>query len=158
MHFKEKTSFLKGILRRFFLLPAETERTSIEDRYRSLGARVGRHTRIFGQLDGVNPQLVTLGNYCVVGVQSAVLTHCPIKGGMPVVIGNYVWMGFDVKILPDVTVGSYCVIGAGSVVTKNIPDNSVVAGVPAKVIRELTDEEIICLISDLESDEPIGKV
>ncbi|MBL7147203.1 MAG: acyltransferase [Nanoarchaeota archaeon] len=47
------------------------------------------------------------------------------------------WIGTNVTILPGVTVGKCCLIGAGSVVTKNIPDYTVVAGVPAKEIRKL---------------------
>ena len=54
----------------------------------------------------------------------------------PIKIGNNVWIGGSVTILSGVTVGNNVVIGAGSVVTKDIPDNCVVAGVPAKVIKE----------------------
>ncbi|HVO73732.1 MAG TPA: acyltransferase [Ignavibacteriaceae bacterium] len=49
-------------------------------------------------------------------------------------IGNDVWMGVGVKIIDGVKVGNGCVIGAGAVVTKDIPDFSIAAGVPAKVI------------------------
>ena len=47
------------------------------------------------------------------------------------------WIGANATILPGVTVGENAVVGAGSVVTKNVPDNTVVAGNPARVIREL---------------------
>lgn len=62
----------------------------------------------------------------------------------PILIGNNVYIGNNVIILPGVTVGNNVVIGAGSIVTKNIPDNSVVAGVPAKKIK-LIDEYLIKL-------------
>ncbi|RYY30708.1 MAG: acyltransferase [Sphingobacteriaceae bacterium] len=52
-----------------------------------------------------------------------------------VVIGNNCWLGAGCTILAGVTIGDGCVIAAGSVVTKVMPPNSVVAGVPAKVIR-----------------------
>ena len=52
-----------------------------------------------------------------------------------IVIGNDVWIGARVTILPGVRIGSGVVIGAGAVVTKNVPDNVVVAGNPARVIR-----------------------
>ena len=53
----------------------------------------------------------------------------------PIKIGNNVWIGGSVTILSGVTIGSNVVIGAGAIVKKDIPDNCVVAGVPAKVIR-----------------------
>lgn len=54
---------------------------------------------------------------------------------MPVVIGNDVWIGGRVIILPGVTIGDGCIIGAGAVVTKDVPSYSVAVGVPAKVVR-----------------------
>lgn len=53
----------------------------------------------------------------------------------PVVIGNDVWIGRRVMIMPGVTVGDGCIIGAGAVVTKDIPPYSIAAGVPAKVVK-----------------------
>lgn len=49
------------------------------------------------------------------------------------------WIGGGAIICPGVTIGNRCVIGAGSVVTKNMPDNSVVAGNPAVIIRRSSD-------------------
>lgn len=57
-----------------------------------------------------------------------------------VTIGDYCFLGFRAIILPGVTLGDRCVVGAGSVVTKSFPDRSVIAGVPAKLIRTLSDE------------------
>lgn len=53
----------------------------------------------------------------------------------PVVIGDHVWIGGGVIILPGVTIGNNVVIGAGSVVTKDIPDNVIAYGNPCKVVR-----------------------
>lgn len=53
-----------------------------------------------------------------------------------VVIGDNVWLGNNVCVLPGVKIGDNSVVGANSVVTKNIPSNTVVAGVPAKIIKE----------------------
>lgn len=61
----------------------------------------------------------------------------------PVTIGNDCWFGANVVVCPGVTVGDGCVIGAGSVVTRDIPENSFAAGVPARVIRPITAEDTI---------------
>ena len=58
----------------------------------------------------------------------------------PITIGNDVWIGGNVTILPGVTIGSNVVVAAGAVVTKDVPDNCVVGGVPAKVIREIEND------------------
>ena len=55
----------------------------------------------------------------------------------PVVIGDDVWIGANAVILPGVTIGRHCVVAAGAVVTKDVPDNTVVGGVPAKVLKTL---------------------
>ncbi len=60
----------------------------------------------------------------------------------PITVGHNVWFGGGVKVMPGVTIGNNCVIGSGSVVTKDIPQNTVAAGNPCKVIRVLTDEEL----------------
>ena len=54
---------------------------------------------------------------------------------LPVVIGNDVWIGRRAMIMPGVKIGNGCIIGAGAVVTKDIPDYSIAAGVPAKVVK-----------------------
>lgn len=53
----------------------------------------------------------------------------------PIHIGDDVWIGARVIVLPGVKIGSHCIIGAGAVVTKDVPDYAIVGGVPAKVIR-----------------------
>lgn len=60
---------------------------------------------------------------------------------LPVHIGNDVWIGANVVILPGVTIGNNVVIGAGSVVTHDIPDNCVAMGTPCRVVRAITDAD-----------------
>lgn len=57
----------------------------------------------------------------------------------PVVIGDDVWIGANAVILPGVTIGRHVVVAAGAVVTKDVPSYCVVAGVPAKVIKEVRE-------------------
>lgn len=64
-----------------------------------------------------------------------------VEFGISITIGNDVWIGGNVVILPGVHIGNGCVIGAGSVVTKDIPDNVVAVGNPCKVIRKITEED-----------------
>ncbi len=107
--------------------------------------------KIFGKVTwGTEPWIITIGNNVVITDDVKFITH---DGGTmmfrnrvpdleitkPITIGNDVYIGNNVIILPGVEIGNNVIIGAGAVITKNIPNNSVVAGVPAKVIKS-TDE------------------
>lgn len=94
---------------------------------------------------------VCIGDNCLFGPNVGVYTaghpihpatrNTAYEYGIPVTIGDNVWVGAGSIILPGVTIGSNSVIGAGSVVTKDIPDWVVAAGNPCKVIRKITDED-----------------
>lgn len=86
---------------------------------------------------------IIIGDGAQIGqnVVLSTLNHgiAPDKRGItfpfPIVIGKKVWIGANVTVVPGVTVGENAIIAAGAVVTKNVPENGVVAGVPAKVIK-----------------------
>ena len=90
---------------------------------------------------------VHIGDYCMVGPNTLITTvgHPLDKEGRrerigvckPVFIGNDVWIGGNVTILPGVHIGSNVVVAAGAVVARDVPDNCVAAGVPAKKIKDL---------------------
>lgn len=71
----------------------------------------------------------------------AQMRNTGIEYAYPVTIGNDVWIGSNVCILPGVTIGSNVVIGAGSVVNKDIPDGVVAVGNPCRVLRKITEED-----------------
>lgn len=61
----------------------------------------------------------------------------------PITIGDDVWIAANVVILPGVTIGEGAVIGAGSVVTHSIPARVLAAGNPCKVLREITEQDVV---------------
>lgn len=71
----------------------------------------------------------------------------------PITIGDNVWLGGNVMVLPGVTIGENSVIGAGSIVTKDIPANVVAFGAPCKVYREITDRDAEYYFGDRRFDE-----
>lgn len=101
---------------------------------------------------GSEPYLITIGKHVEITAGVKFITH---DGGAwvlrdkeefanidfvgPIVVGDNVFIGNNVIILPGVTIGDNVVIGAGSVVTKDIPSNCVCAGVPARVIKSIDD-------------------
>lgn len=59
----------------------------------------------------------------------------------PIEVGDNCWFGANVSVMPGVTIGPGCVVAAGAVVTKDMPANSLIAGVPGRIIREINQEE-----------------
>lgn len=62
--------------------------------------------------------------------------------GKPIHIKKKAWIGANATILPGVTIGENSVVAAGAVVTKDVPDNTIVGGIPAKFIKEINNESI----------------
>lgn len=75
----------------------------------------------------------------------------------PVKIGNDCWLGANVTVCPGITIGDNCIIGAGSVVTRDIPSNSFAAGVPCKVIREITEKDSMLYKPDILADYKVNE-
>ena len=109
--------------------------------------RVGKRFFANFNLTILDEALVTIGDDCFIGPNVSIYTAChstdPVERNTrrewaePVTIGDNVWIGGSVTILPGVTIGSNVTIGAGSVVTRDIPDNVVAVGNPCKVIKNL---------------------
>ncbi len=118
---------------------------------RKKGVVVGERCRIYIRSWGSEPFLVNIGDDVTVTSGVKFITHdgstCLVKDEhgkryqkfAPITVGSRVFIGVNTIIMPGVTIGSDVVIGAGSVVTKDIPDNSVAIGVPAKVVSSFED-------------------
>lgn len=124
----------------------------IEDHFRCLGIEsVSLGSHIFFnhhvELIAANSS-ITIGNYVRIGQYSKILTlvhqytdkQTPIfmqkETYAPVIIDDDVWIGTNCVILPGVRIHHGSIVGAGAVVTKDVPANSIVAGVPARVIKK----------------------
>lgn len=117
--------------------------------YCDYGKQIRLGKRFFANfnLTVLDEATVTIGDDCFIGPNVSIYTAChstdPVERNSrrewaePVVIGNNVWIGGSVTILPGVTIGNNVTVGAGAVVTRDVPDNVVVAGNPAKVIRHI---------------------
>ena len=108
---------------------------------------IGDHTRIGLHNTIIGP--VTIGSHVNLaqGITVTALNHnfeAPERrideqgvSTQQVTIGDDIWIGANAVVLPGVTVGNHCVIAAGAVVTKDVPPHSLVAGVPAKIIKQI---------------------
>lgn len=110
-----------------------------------LGITVGKNVFINSCCNFQDQGGITIGDGSQIGhkVTLASLNHgiAPEDRGTlyptPISIGKNVWIGAAATVMPGVTIGDNSIVGAGSVVTKDVPANTIVAGVPAKIIRKL---------------------
>lgn len=94
---------------------------------------------------------ITLGKHCFIGPSCNLYTavhpllasqrNQGIERALPITIGDNVWFGGNVTVLPGVNIGHDTVIGAGSVVTRDIPAGVVAVGNPCRVLREITEAD-----------------
>jgi acetyltransferase-like isoleucine patch superfamily enzyme len=121
------------------------------------GVKIGKNVHIgpMVRIDDVYPNFVVIEEGVSLAGQIYILTHNkPLEYHRnlseavlaPVVIKKNAWIAIGVIILPGVTVGEGAIVAAGAVVTKDVPPNTMVGGVPAKVVKEF----------EMENDIPIG--
>lgn len=109
------------------------------------GLVLGEHVFINMNCTFLDGGYITIGEHTLIGPNVQIYTpHHPMDAGerrtlletaYPVTVGRDCWIGGGVIICPGVTIGDRVIVGAGSVVTKNIPSDVVIAGSPAKVIK-----------------------
>ncbi len=114
---------------------------------KKLGVNFSQSPHLYGKVYwGTEPWLITLGDNVYITDDVKFITH---DGGTllfrdkvpdleitkPIMVGSNVYFGNNVLIMPGVNIGSNVVVGAGAIVTRDIPDNSVAVGVPARVIK-----------------------
>ena len=108
---------------------------------------IGDHTRVGLHNTIIGP--VTIGSHVNLaqGITVTALNHNFEESSKrideqgvttkPVIIGNDIWIGANAVLLPGVSIGDHSVVAAGAVVTKDVPPHSLVAGVPAKIIKKI---------------------
>jgi carbonic anhydrase/acetyltransferase-like protein (isoleucine patch superfamily) len=120
---------------------------------KKIGVKMEGTVTIYGssyKMFSSEPFLVTLGNNVYISLEAKFICHdgsvLPFRKDIPdlditkrINIGNNVFIGLGALILPGVTIGNNCVVGAYSVVTKNVPEDSIVGGNPAKIIKKTSE-------------------
>ena len=141
---KERNELLRGLLGK-----SDGDTFINQPFYCDYGSNIRVGRRFFANFNFtvLDEALVTIGDDCFIGPNVSIYTAChstdPVERNSrrewakPVTIGDNVWIGGSVTILPGVTIGSNVTIGAGSVVVKDIPDGCVAVGNPCRVLKML---------------------
>ena len=133
---------LQGIAKNYILADPQRAVTY----YRKKGVEVGENTELYNtKIDVLRPFLVSIGDNTLI-TGTTILTHdASTKKGIgytklgKVTIGDYVFIGINCIVLPNVHIGNNVIVGAGTIVSKDIPDNSVVVGNPMQIIGNCED-------------------
>jgi len=122
---------------------------NIAEYFRKQGAQVGEDCHICVNELSTEPYLIKIGNHVGISSGTKFITHDTgwnFRDKIPdlhvfgtIEIGDNTDIGENSIILPNVKIGANCIIGSGSIITKDIPPNSIAAGVPARVIGNLDD-------------------
>ncbi|MDX8339423.1 sugar O-acetyltransferase [Draconibacterium sp. IB214405] len=107
--------------------------------------RIGKNVYINHLCSMLDMGTITIGDNVLIGPKVNILSEeHPVNPAdrkalmvRPVVIKNGAWIGAAATILPGVTVGENSIVAAGAVVNKDVPDNTIVGGIPAKVIKQI---------------------
>ena len=108
---------------------------------------IGKHVFINAGCSFQDQGGITIGDGCLIGHHTVIATlnheEQPERRGdlhpAPVVIGNRVWIGSNATILPGVRIGDGAIVAAGAVVTKDVSPNTIVGGVPARIIKQISN-------------------
>lgn len=101
--------------------------------------RIGKNFQLWHGMGTVIHPLAEIGDFVV--MRNCTTIGASRNGGKAPIIGNYCDIGSNSVIIGEIKIGNNVTIGAGSVVTKDIPDNAVIAGNPAKILRFKLDEQ-----------------
>ena len=108
---------------------------------------IGEHSRFaYGAIGVVLHSRCRVGSHVLIGQD--VTVGGTFGSGVPI-IGDNVWISPGVRILGDVRVGNNVILGANAVVVKDIPDNSIAAGVPARILRRIEPNSLDALSGTL---------
>lgn len=145
---------MSRLIQLFRLLINEVRaKLSPNDYARSMGVKLGDNVRFYGMRPGSlgsEPWMISIGNNVYITAGFQFITHDggtlilrkevpDLEWSAPITIGDDVYIGLRTMIMPGVKIGNRVIIGAGSIVTKDIPDNSVAVGAPARVIKTVDE-------------------